>query len=527
MPALPGAPPSVSTPAIETVAIPSLSATAPSVAIPTAPQIVTPTAPVAPVLETITTPADPTITLPEAPVLTSVAFPDTVSVSLPTFTQSFPLEPDLLIPTNTFDYQEGIVETPTLDKVQAKVEGDLDNGGYGIDSADEQALVDRARDRELQAAISAEESELRSSAARGFAVPPGVAAARIDAARQQARERISEVNREVMVNRAKLFRDARQAAMTTGIAVEAERLRYQGFRLERALNAQRFTAEFTINVFDAQVRKYNTRLQAYNTFIQGYASQIQAELGKVEIYRTEVQAAVEQQRAKQIEVELYNAIVNSSTVRVSLFESQVRAAGLKVDLERAKMEAFRSEVQAFAAQIDANQTEVGIFNSLINAEQAKVAIFNTQVDAHRSQVQAASIENEVRNRDVTLSIQKSQLELAGYEQEVRTYTATIAAEDARVRGLLGQLSEDNRIYAAALSAWEGLTRAGTEENRMFIANLNARAQNQLKAADLSISAQTAELSNRFNATNAGVGLTKEIITALQGTVNLLSGKITS
>ena len=526
-PPVPGNAPDVTTPEIETVTIPELTATAPEVVIPPAPELDTLTAPVSPIIRSISPPTAPTVVLPNAPVLTEVQFPDEVTVELPTFTQAFPVEPDLLITKTTFDYSEELIATPTLDLVQAKVESDLVNGGYGIEPDDEQALYDRVRDRETQAAISEEENELRASASRGFTLPAGAAQARMDVARQAARERISEANREISTNRAALFRTTREFAQTTGIAVEAERLRYHGFRLERALNAQRFAAEFSINVFDAQVRKYNAQLAAYQGFVSGYAAKIQAEVTKVEIFRIEVQAAVEQQRAKQIEVDLYNAIVNAETVKMQLFESQVRAAGLELDIERTKMELFRSEVEAFTGLIRAQQLELDKFTSQIRAEDSKVAIFATQVSAFNSQVQAAQVENAVRNRDFELSIEKSKIELDGYLGEVRKYVALVAGEGSRVRGLINEYAADTAVYSTAIGGWGTLTDAAVAEGRTLTAHLAANLRREQNNAMIELRGQAEELTNRLNATKAGVELSGDFATALQGSVQVVSGQVLS
>jgi hypothetical protein len=526
-PTEPGDAPAIATPAIETVNIPSLDATAPLVNIPLAPELDTLAAPTAPVLRTVVPPDSPVVILPDAPVITAVQFPDEAVVELPTFTQSFPLEPDLLITQTTFDYSEDIVATPILDQVEAKTSDDLTNGGYGIEPDDEQALYDRVRDRETQASISEQESELRTSASRGFALPPGVAQQRLDSARQAARERISEANREISTNRAELFRKTRESSLTRGVAIEAERLQYHGFRMERALNGARFAAEFSINVFDAQVRRYNAQLVAYQAFISGYAAQIQSELAKVEIFKIEVEAAVAQQRAKQIEVELYTALVNSQTVRVQLFETQVRAAALEMEIERTKMESFRTEVQAFAELIKGQALELAKFDAQIKAETTKVSVFATQVAAFKSQVDAAQVETAVRNRDVELSIETSRLELQGYQEEIRRYVALVSGESARVAGLVSEYTADTSVYSSAIAGWGSLSGGAIEEGRTLVGQLNANLNREQTNAQIDLMGQTRELANRLNATTAGVNVSREIVTALQGTINVISGKVTA
>jgi hypothetical protein len=118
---------------IETVNVPTLGASPPAIDIPDAPDLETLVPPTTPVLKNVVTPDAPDIVLPDAPVITAIEFPAAPQIQLPTFSESFPIEEDILLQTTSFDYSEGIESTPTLDIVQDKVEGDLLNGGYGIE----------------------------------------------------------------------------------------------------------------------------------------------------------------------------------------------------------------------------------------------------------------------------------------------------------------------------------------------------------------------------------------------------------
>src|SRR6266850_4842725 len=125
--------------------------------------------------------------------------------------QDFPMPVDnLLAPTAVFTFAEQAYNTTLTDPLRAKLLADLQNGSYGIDPTDEIALLNRARDREVELAMTRIDDAGRVMAARGFPLPPGEFAIAVDRAYQELQNKVSGVNREITLDRAKRFVDARQ-----------------------------------------------------------------------------------------------------------------------------------------------------------------------------------------------------------------------------------------------------------------------------------------------------------------------------
>jgi len=97
---------------------------------------------------------------------------------------------------------------------------DLQNGGYGLDPRDEESLWNRAREREMQSSAASYLEFQRAIASRGFKVPSGAMIAGMQKIQQEARGKVSSINRDIAIKRADLYVQARQFAITTGLGVE-------------------------------------------------------------------------------------------------------------------------------------------------------------------------------------------------------------------------------------------------------------------------------------------------------------------
>lgn len=503
--------------AIDEVAVPEYDVTSPVLDLPIKPQLMTPSAPVAPVLDDITIPASPTVELPTAPTLSSVAFPDAPTLSLPTFAEAAPDTPASYIQTSQFEWSEDGLDTPLLDAISSKLLTDVTDGGYGIESDDEDALWSRTRDRELIQLDAVETETQERYANKGFSLPPGAMVDTMRRVRAESEQRIAETNREIAIKRADLFRDNRQFSMTQGASVENIYLQHYGFRLERLLNAQRFAAEYSINVHDAYIRQFNAELQRYSTLAEVYRTQLQGALIEIQIYEAEVRSAVAKLEANKIDVDLYQALLEAATTRINLYEAQVRAASVVADIQRLKVESYRSEVQAFATRISANESQLSAYRTEISGEQAKVDIFRSEVGAYSDRVQAARLEQDIASEKVNVTLRTRQSELDEYRANIAKYQQDLSAETQRINSILSRYSSDTGVFQAAVAGYEALARIDLQESDATIQAYIEDTKRLQENARLELDARTNELNARFTSANAGAALAAGIVKAINTT----------
>lgn len=204
------------------------------------------------------------------------------------------------------------VDIDLLTALKQKLITDLEDGGYGIDTADELPLLQRTRDRETMIATSQDEEIVRAYAEGGFSYPPGAMAYARARAQEAAAMKISSVNRDIYLKRADQFVAARQFTMRESGSAQGLFINLQNAMIA---HSQALTAV------------YASQIQGYRAGIDGQAEVIRANLG---IYQADVQAFAavisalsDAYRLKLNEVQLNNNW-NVEVVRSRLQEAQVR-----------------------------------------------------------------------------------------------------------------------------------------------------------------------------------------------------------
>jgi hypothetical protein len=285
---------------------------------------------------------------------------------------------DLLAPTNNFEFFEAAYQSTLLDPLKVKLLNDLLNGGYGIDTADEQALVQRARDRETEATLMRVDEAGRSMAARGFPLPPGELSIHIDRAYQEHQGKMSSVSREIFIEQSKRFVENRRFTIEQARQLETVLIGFHNSVQERALNAAKATQELAILVYNALVARYRTRLEAAKITSDVQLQRVQVDLARaqaaIELYRGQIAAYDANLRQLieplRLQVELYRAdidgnraLMDGTVARASLQQKVIEAtvqqniqiSNLAIENAKAKLLAtvqalqFQTEAAKFGA----------------------------------------------------------------------------------------------------------------------------------------------------------------------------------
>lgn len=406
---------------LNAVVLPTFDSLAPVLSMPERPDATLPTAPSGePEFNMPVIPLKPEVNLPALPVFNSVNIPSAPNIQLPTWNETAPND-ELLLPTNSFTWNETEYTSELLDKATDLIKSDLENGGYGLDSRDEQALWERAKDREMQNADAAMQDLSRSMAARGFTVPQGAMLAGMQKVQQQARANISTINRDISLKRADLYVQARQFAITTGLQVEQFLISYHAGFAERALNAAKYIFDAGVSLFDMQVKRYNAKLQLYQTVSQVYESQIRAALSKMEIFKAEIDAARLTVGINESQINLYKAQLSSVEAVIGIYETEMQAANVAASMEKLKLEAFRERVDMYSTQIKAKSEEFGMYESAIRGEMAKVEVYKAETQAFETRLNAAKIEKDISRVDAEHQMQVGKFRLAEYDAAMERF----------------------------------------------------------------------------------------------------------
>ena len=432
---------------LNAVVLPTFDSVAPVLSMPARPDATLPTAPSGePEFNMPVIPVKPEVNLPALPVFNSVNIPSAPTIELPTWNETAPND-ELLVPTNSFTWNEAEYTSELLDTATGLIKSDLENGGYGIDARDEQALWERAKDREMQNADAAMQDLSRSMAARGFTVPQGAMLAGMQKVQQQSRANISTINRDISLKRADLYVQARQFAITTGLQVEQFLISYHAGFAERALNAAKYIFDAGVTLFDMQVKRYNAKLQLYQTVSQVYESQIRAALSKMEIFKAEIDAARLTVGINESQINLYKAQLSSVEAVIGIYETEMQAANVAASMEKLKLEAFRERVDMYSTQIKAKSEEFGMYESAIRGEMSKVDVYKAETQAFETRLNAAKIEKDISRADAEHQMQVGKFRLAEYDAAMERFKVIL---DNNVRTTETEL----RKYGVDTDVWK-------------------------------------------------------------------------
>jgi hypothetical protein len=282
---------------------------------------------------------------------------------------------DLLAPTNEFLYFETAYESTLLDPLKAKLLSDLVNGGFGIDTADEQALLQRARDRETALAMTRVDEVGRTMAARGFPMAADERAIHQARAHQDMQNKMSGLDRDIYVNRAGRFVENRQFTIQEVRQLETVLIGFHNSVRERALNVARATAEFAIAIYREMVNRYRIRVDAAKVTAD-------VELGRIRAEQARASALIEVYRGQIVAYEAnLRRLVDGARLRVDLYRADIAGDAN-----------IRGALQAQAAlqqEVIRATTQQNIQISQLAVEDARVRLLET-LEIYKTKVQAAA-----------------------------------------------------------------------------------------------------------------------------------------
>lgn len=165
-------------------------------------------------------------------------------------------------------------------ELQNKLLSDMQNGGYGIETDDEEGIYNRARDRANEAGGARASEAVNRFASLGLSEPPGALSQNLDFITAEVVKDVGEVNREIFVNRTNLFVQNRQFAMTTSGTVD------------------QYLRNFFIQSLEVLLRELTVKIQNYDSLLRAEVARIQAVESEGRLKITEYQADISKYSAQ-------------------------------------------------------------------------------------------------------------------------------------------------------------------------------------------------------------------------------------
>lgn len=385
VPDAPSAPTLESVSLLDMAAAPEWTAVAPNLNLDIAkPAALAVNAPVAPALAEIAIPATPDLNLPAVPTLADLVIPTAPELALPVFDGLLGEAPQT--PNLAFSFAEEQYSSTLLTAMRSHLSAWVDGDATGLAPAVEEALWNRARDREQRAGAQLGEDALRQFASRGFSRPPGALAIALQKAAQAVNDNSVTASREIAIKQAELEQANRKFAFETAWQIESGLINYMGQIAARGLEGAKFTAQLGLDIFRAEVQRYQADIQAFTGRAEVYKALLQAELSRLEVFRSQIEAQKLVGDINQQQVALYSARVSAAGQLIELFKAGVSASQAVAEVQKTRIQAFGAEVQAYGETVRAKASEYDMYATEVKAEVSKAETYKVEADAFGSRV---------------------------------------------------------------------------------------------------------------------------------------------
>ena len=334
-----------------------------------------------------TSPSDTDTAIPDEIVLEDIPIPDDVNVKI------IELDPSLTFPVDTmvdsdvspFEYTEAEYQDDLLDTIKAQIINHIANPVPGIDSDVMDAIInfnsDRAND-DMFLRIKRIKEEWSTGL---FTLPNGAYQAAIDDAYKEREIIIAGQRQESLIKQFELTQSNNHFNLTSGIALNGQLIQHADNVANRALEAAKSVVNLGIALFNVQLQRYQSALEAYKTGVQVYVEQLRAEGLKVQNYTSQMQGAKVRADVQGQRITNRNSQIAAIGQIYDNYKTEVSAAGVKANIEAEKLRAFKIKIEA----------EVDKVRSL-------VAIYEADTSRYRVNISKGTAEAELRLRQQDL-----------------------------------------------------------------------------------------------------------------------------
>jgi hypothetical protein len=445
---------------IPELTIPEFISSIGSLNIPTAPVWNAPAgAPERPAIEDVEIPGAPDLALPGLPSLAEITIPDFEGISIPVFSATAPQFEGTALP-GILQWSEPTYHAVILDEVVAKLRA-MWNGEHGIPPAVEQAMRERAQSAEDTIAEREINGVSEEFSLRGFTMPSGMQAARVDQLRQDLAVKKLSANRELTIKFAEWQIENVRFACEKAIAAENVYVNLHLTAAQRMFEAARFQVESQINIYQAQVGLFNARMSGYQIEAQVFKTLLDAELSKIEVFKAEVEGEVARGQVNEQKVRVYTAQVQALSTAIEIYKSRMQGAQIQSDIVRNRIEAYKADVQAYAERIGAEKVRFDAYESQVKGESAKAGIIDAEARAYAALIQGKSAMSDISVKRAELTIQRNR-------SYIEAYTADLDAEKARIASQVAVIQSGAQAYIADTQRFAAIAGAETAKAQLEV-----------------------------------------------------------
>jgi hypothetical protein len=364
--------------------VPEFNESAPVIANIAAPTALNASLPAEPSLSNLVLPDSPTYTLPAVPTLAGLNLPSPPSIDIPLFSETVGDLP--LAPSVEFAWSDVSYASTLLDAARNRIMDVISGQIQALSPQAEEAIWNRARDRETRLTQGAIDDALTNFAARGFQLPSGTLVRIVQTAIQEQLQKESSVSRDIMIKQAELQVENFRFSLTAAVQLEGKLIDSFNLAQARALDAAKFTFQSYIEIFNANVSLFQADVQAFQAKAEIFKTQLQAELARLEIYKSEIEGQKLIAQMNESQVRTYVAQLDAIKTVADIYRAQVDAAKAVIEADGVKVEMFRSQIAGYESLVKAKSAEFEGYATRVRAEATKIDMYTAKAQAFKSRL---------------------------------------------------------------------------------------------------------------------------------------------
>ncbi len=161
---------------------------------------------------------------------------------------------------NTFNYDEPTFQSELYDLLLATFSEDLQEGATGLPEEVENAIWERGRTRQQLTNERTYNEALNFFAARGWNLPNGALAGRLQEALAEQTRADAQLNYEIMINQANLAQKNREQARAGAVEMLRYYYEYWNKYADRTLEAAKAKITASIEILKAEIEKFKAKV---------------------------------------------------------------------------------------------------------------------------------------------------------------------------------------------------------------------------------------------------------------------------
>ncbi len=399
---------------------------APTVSLPDAPTFVTELSGEKPTIADVINVLPPSESVPGK--LTNIGghtVPSVPGVNIADFGDPIPAY-NLTIPELQFSYVEPEYTSALKDALTAKLLSDVQSGGTGLSAEIEEAIWERARERDNKDYEEASTKLDSKWSGRGFSLPNGVLVELQQDLIVDDRNQRVERSRDILIKQGELAQVNTHFALTSSMNLEQLELNHANEIYNRALESSKSMMEFGIAFHNLRISDYNIQLERYRAQAVEQSSRLDAEKLRLEAYRMELLELDAKSGLDKDLLNEYNLDLTRYDKQLKLFTAEQGMVGVALGIEGLKVDLYNANIADHKARIDAQGKEADLYLAQVQGELGKIQIYTAELEAERTRVATLKVQADIEIAKIRENVELQGLSLREFLGNVEKYRAEVS-----------------------------------------------------------------------------------------------------